>query len=42
MAVCLGYSSYSEFILEMRMAKKAINVQNFEENLAKTILAKGR
>ena len=41
-ALCLGYSSYSEFILEIRMAQKAINVQNFEEKLTKTILAKGR
>jgi Zn-dependent oligopeptidase len=41
-AQCLGYASYSDFILEIRMAKKAINVQNFEEDLTKTILAKGR
>ena len=41
-AVELGYSSYSNFILEIRMAKTGKNVQDFEENLTKVILAKGR
>jgi Zn-dependent oligopeptidase len=29
----LGYSSLSEYILSIRMAKSPINVQNFLENL---------
>lgn len=41
-AEMLGYKSYSEFILEIRMAKQPINVQNFEESVTKKILAKGK
>ena len=32
-AQLLGYKSYSEYILEIRMAKSPINVQNFEQSL---------
>ena len=38
----LGYKSYSHFILEVRMAKEPMSVQNFEESLTKKILDKGR
>ena len=30
LAVKLGFSSYSEYILSIRMAKNTMNVQNFE------------
>ena len=33
MALMLGHASYSEYTLKKKMAKKPINVQNFEENL---------
>jgi Zn-dependent oligopeptidase len=32
-AQLLGYKSYSEYILEIRMAKSPINVENFEQSL---------
>ena len=42
LAVSLGYSSYSDYILEIRMAKDPINVQNFEEELTLKLLEKGK
>lgn len=38
----LGYKSYSQYILEVRMAKHPKAVQDFEESLTKKMLAKGR
>jgi Zn-dependent oligopeptidase len=38
LAVSLGYSSYSDYILEIRMAKDPVNVQNFEEELTLKLL----
>ncbi len=38
----LGYKSYSQFILEIRMAKEPMSVQNFEESLTKKIIDKGK
>lgn len=32
-AQLLGFSSYSEYILAIRMAKNPMNVQNFEQSL---------
>lgn len=37
LALVLGYSSFSEFILEDRMAKNPQNVANFEDSLTKKI-----
>lgn len=42
LAELLGYSSYSNYILEIRMAGSAKNVQKFEEDLTKNLLKKGR
>lgn len=42
LADLLGYSSIAEYILEIRMAKKAINVQNFEQNLIDKLLPAGQ
>ena len=42
MALSLGYSSYSDYILEIRMAKDPVNVQNFEEELTLKLLKKGK
>lgn len=33
LAVKLGFTSYSEYILSIRMAKTPMNVQNFEQGL---------
>lgn len=33
LAELLGYASYSEYILQIRMAKTPLNVQNFEQSL---------
>jgi len=32
-ALLLGFSSYSDYILSIRMAKSPMNVQNFEQSL---------
>lgn len=37
LAVLLGYNSFSEFILEDRMAKTPQNVAMFEDSLTKKI-----
>jgi Zn-dependent oligopeptidase len=37
MANLLGYSSYSEMILEPRMVKNPLTVQNFEDDLIKRL-----
>ena len=41
MALLLGYSSYSEYILKIMMAKDPQTVQKFEEDLANLIYKKG-
>ena len=38
----LGFSSYSDYILAIRMAKTPENVQNFEEELTQKLLQKGK
>ena len=42
LAVSLGYSSYSDYILEIRMAKDPKVVQDFEEELTLKLLEKGK
>jgi len=37
----LGYSSYSEMVLEPRMAKSPMMVQNFEDDLTRRIAGMG-
>jgi Zn-dependent oligopeptidase len=40
-AQLLGYKSFSEYILEIRMAKSPINVQNFEQSLLEKLKKAG-
>ena len=42
LATALGFSSYSEYILSIRMAKTPLNVQNFEQELTIRLLPKGK
>ena len=42
MSVLLGYSSFSQYTLEKKMAKNPETVQTFEEDLANLIINKGR
>lgn len=41
MALVLGYSSYSEMVLENKMAKDPITVQKFEDDLINRISKQG-
>ena len=41
MALTLGYSSYSEMILENKMAKDPMTVQKFEDDLIRRISKQG-
>ena len=42
MSLLLGYSSFSQYTLEKKMAKNPETVQKFEEDLANLIVNKGR
>jgi Zn-dependent oligopeptidase len=41
-SIILGYSSYSQYTLERKMAKNPETVQHFEEDLANLIIKKGK
>lgn len=42
LALALDHSSYSAYILSIRMAKNPANVQKFEEDLTRRLWAKGK
>lgn len=42
MALALDFTSYSAYILSIRMAKNPQNVQKFEEDLTRRLWAKGK